>query len=205
MGYFPEPADIVAGRIFDLHRRHGSAVCRVFDNAIKSQASALREGSLPADCLLSLVVGQRNGMNVYPAPSDLPKQISALSEDIRVGIDEDGGRVVFDWWGDVKGVSADLLLALAKPYREATGSELAPENYPFTKTADLLRQTNCPNKETLRRRVLRCRNTIMKMATRSGDPPPSIDAVIENSQWHGYRLNPDRVRIVALNELHKNK
>jgi hypothetical protein len=25
--------------------------------------------------------------------------------------------------------------------------------------------------------------------------------VIENSQWHGYRLNPDRIRIVAISEL----
>ena len=28
-----------------------------------------------------------------------------------------------------------------------------------------------------------------------------IDAVIENIQWHGYRLNPDRVRLVAPSEL----
>jgi len=26
----------------------------------------------------------------------------------------------------------------------------------------------------------------------------AIDAVIENSQWHGYRLNPDQVRLVVL-------
>lgn len=63
VGYFDEPADIVAGRIFDLQRRQASAVCRVFDEAISSHAGALRQGNLPTDCLLSLVVGQRDEMS----------------------------------------------------------------------------------------------------------------------------------------------
>ena len=79
--------------------------------------------------------------------------------------------------------------------------ELAPERYPFSSTANLLRQTNSAQEETLRRRVLRCRNSITRLAKDAGDPPPSIDAVIENSQRHGYRLNPNRIRIVALSEL----
>jgi hypothetical protein len=32
VGYFPEPTDEAAGRIFDLHRRHAGDVCRVFDD-----------------------------------------------------------------------------------------------------------------------------------------------------------------------------
>ena len=62
-------------------------------------------------------------------------------------------------------------------------------------------QTRCDTDETLRRRVLRCRNKIEELAKSAGDPPPSLDGVIENSQRHGYRLNPDRVRLVAVSEL----
>ena len=58
VGFFEEPTNTVAGRIFSLYRRHAAAVCRVFDTAIKANASKMREGSLPADCLLSLVVGR---------------------------------------------------------------------------------------------------------------------------------------------------
>ena len=58
VGFFQEPTNTVAGRIFGLYRRHATAVCNVFDNAISANASKIREGSLPADCLLSLVVGQ---------------------------------------------------------------------------------------------------------------------------------------------------
>jgi hypothetical protein len=88
VGYFSEPADRVAGRVFDLYGRHASAVCRVFDEAIAAHASALREGSLPADCLLSLVVGQHGDSSTYPPPSAEPEQVTAIGADIRLAIDE---------------------------------------------------------------------------------------------------------------------
>ena len=31
-----------------------------------------------------------------------------------------------------------------------------------------------------------------------GDNSPEIDAIIETNRWHGYRLNPDRVKIAGL-------
>jgi hypothetical protein len=201
VGYFAEPSNTVAARIFELHRRHASGVCRVFDAAISAHASALRERSLPANCLLSLVVGQHDAVKAHPAPSRESKEVPTIGTEIRIAVDEKGERVVFDRWGEIKGKCAMLLIALAAPFREATHDELAPENFRFTKTVDLLRQTHCANEETIRRRVLRCRNWIAKMAKCAGDPRPSIEAVIENNQWHGYRLNPDRVRIVALSEL----
>ena len=111
--------------------------------------------------------------------------------------------MIFDRWGEVKGVSAALIIILSKQFRPATRDELAPEHYPFIKTPKLMRQTNCDSDEALRRRVSRCRNGIIKLAMKVGGSPPSIDAVIENSQWHGYRLNLDRVRLVAMEELSK--
>ena len=201
VGYFPEAADTVAGRIFDLHRRHASAVCSVFDAAVSSHAAAFREGTLPSTCLLSLVAGRRAGDSAYPVESRAIERLVLAGLDIRMAIDEDHKRVIFDRWGEIKGVSAGLMIALAEPFKQAKRNELSPERYPFTKTVNLLRQTNCPNEETFRRRVLRCRDKITELAKKAGDPPPSIDAVIENSQWHGYRLNPDRIRVVAITEL----
>ena len=52
--FIPEPPDVAAGRIFDLHQRHAAAVCEVFDAAINSHASDLREQTLPVNCLLRL-------------------------------------------------------------------------------------------------------------------------------------------------------
>ena len=202
--HFSEPADVVAERIFDLYRRHASAVCRVFDDAIASHAEALRQGCLPADSLLSLVVSQYQGSAPYHVPSEMPEQLAVVHEQIRIAIDEEGQCVVFDGWGEVKGVGAGLIIALAEPFRLAMLNELSPERYPFTKSRELRRKTGCDNEETFRKRVLSCRNRIKKLAKAADDPPPSIESVIENIPWRGYRLNPDRVRILALTEVRQS-
>ena len=108
---------------------------------------------------------------------------------------------MFDRWGEIRGVGAELLIALAEPFRVAASEELVPEHYPFIKTRDLMRRVDCDSEEAFRRRVERCRKAIARLASDAGVAPPSTDAVIESNQWHGYRLNPDRVRIVALSEL----
>lgn len=200
---FDEQADTVAERILSLHRRHAAAVCGVLDEAISENASSLREGDLSPDCLLSLVVGQHGSAQAYPAPSNEPAQRAAIYSEIRIAIDQARKRVVFDKWGEIKGVSALLLTTLAEPFRVSVRNERAPEKYPFTSVRDLLRRSNCNHKEALRRRILRCRRQIEKLARDVGDAPPSAEAVIENQPWYGYRLNPDRVRIVALSDLRK--
>jgi hypothetical protein len=173
----------VAERIFEVHRRHAAAVCKVFDEAISRHRAALREGKLPPSCLLSLIVCQRvsDVEAAYPerAPSAQPT-IAARAE-IRIAIDKSHRLVVFDRWGAMKGVLADLLISLAGPHREATIDERITQNYPFTNTEQLLRTLRIET-ETLRRYILRCRKEINRLATEADDPPPSIDAVIENSR-----------------------
>ena len=198
VSHFDQAAGRVARRIYELHRRHAAAVCRVFDSGFDANKADIRNGSLPPDCLLSLVVGQRSEVTSYPAPATAPKMAEAPLQEIRMSVDEVGKRVVFERWGEIKGVGAELLIALAAPFREAREGELPPEGYPYLTKDTLVRQLNCESDEVLRRRVLRCRNAINGLAEQAGGPKPPIDAVIENSQWHGYRLNPDRVRLVVL-------
>jgi hypothetical protein len=205
VGFFQEPATTVAGRIVGLYRRHAIAVCNVFDNAIRANASKMREGGLPADCLLSLVVGQGSESSAYCAASPPPKRLISAAPEIRMSIDENGKRVVFKRWGELRGANAELIIALVELFRDATRKELAPEHYPFLNTSKLVRQIKCGSDEVLRRRVLRCRNKIKKLAKDAGEVEPSIDAVIENNQGHGYRLNPDQVRIVAMSELSRTQ
>ena len=200
VGYFSERADTVAGRIFDLHQRHAAAVGRVFTRAIRDCAVALRHGDLPADSLIPLVVG-RHGGSTYDAGRERPREPASPPQvSIRLAIDEETGRVVFDGWGELKGVNAELIAALAKPFRGAARDELAPEHCPFVKTPDLMRGIGCGSEETFRRRVLRCRRVITELASDTSVAPASIDAVIESNQRHGYRLNPDNVQLIAISE-----
>ncbi len=202
VSYFDEPTETVARRIYELHRRHAAAVCRVFNSGVDANKADIRTGRLPPDCLLSLVVGQRSEFTSYPAPERAPKMAEEPLQEIRMSIDEVGKRVVFERWGEILGAGAELLIALAAPFREARQNELAPERYPFLKSSKLMRQLKCEENEALRRRILRARNQIKKLAKIACDLEPPMDAVIESSQWHGYRLNPDRVRLVALSKLH---
>jgi Queuosine biosynthesis protein QueC len=202
VGFLAEPTNIVAERIFDLHRRHAAAVCKVFDEGISTHRAALREGKLPPSCLLSLILSQRvsDVDAAYPERVPSGEPTTTARPEIRMAIDESRRCVLFDRWGEIKGMLADLLISLAGPYREATSDERMPQNYPFTKTEQLLGVLRIDSAEMLRRHVLRCRKEINRLATEAGDTPPSIDAVIETSHRRGYRLNPDTVRIVAITE-----
>jgi hypothetical protein len=171
VGFFPEAADAVASRIFELQKRHAATVCRVFDRITASHAPELREGSLEADCLLSLVIGPREGGSAYAAPSSVVDQVATFGREIRIATDIKRKRVVCDRWGELAGESASLIMALAEPFRQAMRDELAPENYPFTATPKLMSQTKCSTDETLRRRILRCRSAIAGLAERAGIIP----------------------------------
>ena len=68
--FFDEPADEVARRILDLHRRQAAGVCGVSDDAISVHAGELRGGSLSEDCLLRLIVGQDAARQQYAPPNN---------------------------------------------------------------------------------------------------------------------------------------
>ena len=201
VGFFPESTDTVASCIFDLHQRHAATVCRVFDHTIASHASKLREGTLPTDCLLSLMVSQREGESVYPRTIGGPEQPVSVGPEIRVAVDARRYRVVFEGWGEIGGACAELVIALSEQYLQAAQDEIGLERDLFIKSANLAHKIKCNSEETLRRRILRCRKSISKLAVACGGHPLSVDSVIENSQWHGYRLNPDRVRVIQVSEL----
>ena len=173
----------------------------MFDEAISAHAADFRQGKLPATCLLSLVVSQQGSESADAGRPAVSGPADAIDPEIRIAIDEKARRVIFDRWGEVLGNSAALIICLAEPFRQATRKERAPERYPFTQTSNLMSQLRCNDDEAFRRRVLRCRNKLTQLAAQAGDPRPSIEAVIESSQWHGYRLNPSRVRIVALSDI----
>jgi len=48
-------ADAVAAKVFDLYKRHATAVCGVIDDAIARYSTQIRNRELPADCLLRMV------------------------------------------------------------------------------------------------------------------------------------------------------
>ncbi|MGC2221504.1 MAG: hypothetical protein WA624_03590 [Methylocella sp.] len=143
-----------------------------------------------------------------------PEQVSGKSpegaarlptQEFRIAIHPNGREIIIEGWGRLRNASAELLISLARPHEKAISERRAPENHPFTATRRLAGMLGKVKEETLRRRVLRCRTTIAQLAQNAGAVAPALDAVIENNQSHGYRLNPDNVRIVAITELTASK
>jgi hypothetical protein len=123
------------------------------------------------------------------------------SRPILLAVEPDGSRAVCGRWGELIGTNARLIAVLADFYRQSQREQLAPERYRFTQSGDLADALGVGNDDTLRRTVLRCRKRLVKLAIAAGEAPPALDAVIENIQGHGYRLNPDTVRLVAMAEI----
>lgn len=56
-----ETADAAALKVHELHRRHGQQISGALDKAIAANARRIREGELPATCLLRLIVDSSTG------------------------------------------------------------------------------------------------------------------------------------------------
>ena len=118
--------------------------------------------------------------------------------EILMAFDENGQRVVIGGLGEISGAIFQLLDTLRQTFRSAREAELLPQKYPFLKTADLARELNLDG-ASIRKRVSRFRNEeIANLCKAAGRPVLPEDAIIENLPWNGYRLNPFRVRLVAL-------
>ncbi len=168
--YFADPANTVGSRIFELHQRNAAGVCAVFKNAINALARELLQGRLPKECLLLLVVSQQGNEGHDPEPREYPARVSTETRAILLATDQATGCVAFQRWGELKGVCAELMIVLAAPFRAAMHDGRSPTAYPFTPTTQLVRQLKCRTDGALRRRVLRCRTAIAKLAQSAGDP-----------------------------------
>jgi hypothetical protein len=211
LAHFAEPTATIAERIYDLYQRHARHVVDVFERGIAVNARALAEGCCPQDCLLVLAVGGgRESAEPMAAPMpagagqptmvpDAPPEAAQLIQGgVRMIIDHDRQEVSLEGWGVIRGVGATTLIALAEPFRSAVRDELAPERYPFMPAHELMRRLRCDTEETLRCRINRLRGKPAALAAGSLSRSLPMDAIVESVPWHGYRLNPDHVRIVAL-------
>ena len=78
---------------------------------------------------------------------------------------------------------------------------MRPEKYPFLTASDLA-QTLGLDEPGMRKRVSRFRNQEMAALCKvAGHAALPNDAIIENLPWQGYRLNPFRIRLVALSQI----
>lgn len=200
LSFLNEHPNTASRKIFGLYQRHATGICEVIENEIRARASQIREGALPPDSLLAMITAQSAAFPTYPAPT-FAAAPSSSEPTLRIALDEKARNVIFEGCGEVKGVAAALILALAKSFRSARDQELAPENYPFVPSSELRDQLGLEDDETLRKRIQRCRLAISKVLSEGKRNDLDAHTVLESLTGHGYRLNPDRVLLIAPTEI----
>lgn len=207
--FLSDNANEAGRKIYELHKRHANEVCAVVDNAIRSNASALRSHSLPASCLVVLALPKRGDVESFipstplkdPAELEFESELEAAQSgiEIRIAFDDEKQDVILGPSERLGRASYSLLNSLRPEYEAAKQAGKAPENHPFIdghKLADRL----CIAEASLRRRISRFRGRLNQSSVAAVNGPLSADAVIENEPWLGYRLNP-AVLVLAASEL----
>lgn len=181
-----------AENLITLHRRHGAAVTGVID----SHLSRFHKGEFQDAgrfCLLRLAGSERLGVEaLLPVPTD------EIEKPPQFVVEIHRRHVNIDILGDLTGVDAEVLSSLATKHLEAAGLGLAPEDHPVVPAWDLADQWGLTGEEAVRRRMTRLRTSLGRLGAMVGIRHMDQDAVVETLPRKGYRLNPDRVRVVSV-------
>lgn len=202
LAYLDQPADAAGERIFRLHQRHGRSVKGVVDEAI---ADATSRGATFSASGLVMLVGREIFAGNEPKPT-VPPSTSAPTETGPsapgspapwvLTLLRDRKRVSIKALGELSGISATVVSDLAKSHLEAAGTGLAPEDYPLRPSRDLASAWTI-SEYGVRKRISICRRAIAGLANAQGLEAPDENEIVENVAWRGYRLNPDRVRVIV--------
>ena len=164
-----ETADEAAAKIFDLHRRYGSEIMRVFNK--KSQQNATLDAvlALPQTSLLGLVRGPLPEHDAFSDPSERePSPSSQAASDPRPVIrqrvifafDEAGTEILFDHGIRLGGKSSALLIRLAEQFRADLMEDKEKATYAYLRTEPLCKQSRNATDATLRQSVVRIRQSL---------------------------------------------
>jgi hypothetical protein len=126
-----------------------------------------------------------------------PLKDGLAAPEIQIAVNE-AARIVHVRGGlEFKRADYDFLRALLHVVEEDLRNQRARENYRSTGARVLARDLNI-QEPTVRQRVLRIRRRLFEWF--ADDYPLPQDALIENTSWNGYRINP-AVRLLSLSEI----
>lgn len=190
LAYLDEPAASAAQRIHDLHQRHGAAVLAALDGLL-----AGAEASMDPDSLAVLVGVERQDSRERPASLGERQVEDRPRRDLALTLSRCRRAAVLSTLGELKNTDFEVIATLTEPFLEAAGKGLASEDYPMMTSRQLAGRWNV-SEPTVRRRINRLRRSLEELAEASQRPSLAVDEVVENIPWSGYRLNPDRVRVI---------
>lgn len=196
--HFQGSSDDVLTNIWDLHRRHGAEVVSVVDAEIAKAASLAGLSSLPLNSLLAMVMSPLVAQRPYLEPTETTSSAAdQASEDqfdyhagpIRLVLDQDHEKIVFDDKIILSGGAYKLIASLAKDFETDLSAGASPEQYRYVHSKTLAQRLRI-SEASLRMKVMRARKNIAHAFGQQFDRIIDPHDVIETRGWKGYRLSP---------------
>ena len=161
---FPDQASVTTmSKIIDMHRRHGTSVLRVIEDALEPRLGALLRGALPPTSLLAMFIAAKSGGLRIPTPGEAPEYETGPppASDIlplRVLLTGDGfaAQVRIDGLGDLSPAPSRVVAAFVPAHLEDRAAGRAPEDHRFVPGAEAAREIG-ESKAFVRKNVERCR------------------------------------------------
>ena len=188
-----EPPNTALKRIVDLLKRHGSSVATV----MRDEQSAKRSGAIPTNSLLNLYgIAQREQLFVSQTSAT---EMSVRTEEIFDLAFHKRSKVIWiDNAVQIKGAGFKLLNVLAAEFLKGAGQGLDLLDYPTIDAGKIASLMDMQDDTGVRQSVSRTRTLLGKKFASAGFDPEDGKNLIENINWHGYRLRPDRVQVRML-------
>lgn len=199
----PEHPEDQFRRIVEMHRRHGTSVEKVLEQAISSGASDLARKVYPANSLVRLWLSDPSEHTkpkakiVAPAPfAPQPFEMAIEADDqpsptgpwtARFLHDGDIHVVIVERLGRVTGAPARMALLLKVVWIEDKFGGLLIEDHRFVH----LHTLGAVSKEAAKNNVSRFRKTLSEAYTAIYGLPPKRHLVIESNGKKGHRLDPE--------------
>jgi hypothetical protein len=199
-----------ARQVVDTQKRHAESVFSILEKEVARCARGLLDGSLPPYCLLRIAVTSHDQLRrtaeevpilgeETSATSDEPRRLKhgLGAPEIQLAVNEVERVVLVRGGLEFSGADYEFLRLLLDAFEEDQRNRKAPDNYCYTITSMLAKKLKV-GQPTIRQRVLRIRKRLFDWFAE--DYPLPQDALIENSPWDGYRINP-AVRLLDPSEV----
>jgi len=190
--------DTTADRLYQLHRRYGASVVRVFDHQSGRNSSLDALQNLPRTSLLAMARAPLRTEAYIDATQNEPKasleaaadKAPVTSRQFAFAVDESRRAVRFLNGPVLKDAHFELLIILVRQYLADIATGIDKENFTALHTPHLVRELHLKNDQALRQRVMRMRIAISKGFEANANYTPDQNDIIQSGSWNGYRLNP---------------
>jgi hypothetical protein len=193
------PAQEVATRIVELHRRYGQTLIGVVNEQLQKVASLDGLAGVSSNSLLGMIAASTCRAKEFVDPVEVelrPSLQAKLAPPARsisrvvLAIDEIKKRVVFDDGPVLERTAYRLIARLADQHRADLAAGLDKARFQYVESAVLRGYLLSKSEQGFRRLVRRARQSLEKQFEQATGYTLSTNEIIDSRSWGGYRLNP---------------